>query len=172
MKWTEEEINFISRNYKDHTVNEMSEALENKRSEQSIRWQIRNLGLKKKEKLEPLDKNNKVCSKCKTEKPRNEFSASKKSKDGLLSWCKSCRNEYEMLRANDEKLKKKKAEVEAIRNKTANEIKRCTKCGELKKGSEFYFLYSRKVREAQCIECSKKRKNENKIEGIKKGKDW
>lgn len=32
----------------------------------------------------------KVCTKCKTEKPGNEFPKRTKNKDGLYSWCKTC----------------------------------------------------------------------------------
>lgn len=35
----------------------------------------------------------KVCSKCKQEKPLTAFCASKRSKDGLAYWCRSCSNE-------------------------------------------------------------------------------
>ena len=37
---------------------------------------------------------NKVCSKCKTEKPATLefFSAEKRLKSGLNSWCRDCRN--------------------------------------------------------------------------------
>lgn len=35
----------------------------------------------------------KICSKCKTEKPLNDFYISKKSKDGFSYWCNFCRKE-------------------------------------------------------------------------------
>jgi hypothetical protein len=37
----------------------------------------------------------KVCSKCRNEKKISKFSPSKANKDGLHSWCKSCRNELQ-----------------------------------------------------------------------------
>ena len=36
----------------------------------------------------------KTCTKCKEEKPFSEFHKDKNKKDGLVSWCKICRNEY------------------------------------------------------------------------------
>ena len=36
----------------------------------------------------------KLCKRCNTEKTNIEFSISKNSKDGLNSWCKSCKSEY------------------------------------------------------------------------------
>jgi hypothetical protein len=47
----------------------------------------------------------KVCSKCKKEKPIGEFGKNSKSKDGLLGYCKSCRNEIENSDAYKEKKK-------------------------------------------------------------------
>ncbi|MCY7347151.1 MAG: hypothetical protein LH614_13135 [Pyrinomonadaceae bacterium] len=37
-----------------------------------------------------IDNETKVCTKCQIEKSRNLFSARKKSKDGLASWCRNC----------------------------------------------------------------------------------
>ena len=40
------------------------------------------------------DETTKVCAKCGRELPLSEFSKQKKSKDGLIPWCKSCLKEY------------------------------------------------------------------------------
>lgn len=45
----------------------------------------------------------KTCSKCKTDKDENSFRPLKHSKDGLNAWCKSCFNEYQMERYNNDK---------------------------------------------------------------------
>jgi hypothetical protein len=39
----------------------------------------------------------KCCGKCKIEKPLDEFSKNKKSKDGCGRWCKKCMNEYKII---------------------------------------------------------------------------
>lgn len=39
----------------------------------------------------------KVCTKCGRELPLSEFSKQKKSKDGLIPWCKSCLKEYHAI---------------------------------------------------------------------------
>lgn len=36
----------------------------------------------------------KSCTKCGEEKPRSDFSSSKKSQDGLAYWCRTCSSEY------------------------------------------------------------------------------
>lgn len=45
----------------------------------------------------------KVCTKCGRELPLSEFNKSKKSNDGLQSYCKECQSEYN--RANNRKKK-------------------------------------------------------------------
>jgi hypothetical protein len=49
--------------------------------------------------------NSKVCTKCKVLKSVEEFHKKKSSKDGLTSWCRSCRNEsnIEYRKENTEK---------------------------------------------------------------------
>ncbi len=50
---------------------------------------------------------NKICARCKIEKPREEFSKSTKLKDGLHSWCRSCNtsNRVEWAKENPDKVK-------------------------------------------------------------------
>lgn len=45
----------------------------------------------------------KVCTKCGEEKSRSEFSPSKRTKDGLHSWCKGCKRAYMKARAPETK---------------------------------------------------------------------
>lgn len=40
---------------------------------------------------------NKVCSKCKIEKPKSEFRTDNRRKDKLASWCKECDREYKKV---------------------------------------------------------------------------
>jgi len=48
---------------------------------------------------------NKVCTRCKQEKPVEMFCKHKRMKDGLNSWCKSCANEVAKInRENDPEL--------------------------------------------------------------------
>ena len=44
------------------------------------------------------DEKTKVCTKCGQELPLSEFVIQKKSKDGLMYWCKSCMKEYNKIR--------------------------------------------------------------------------
>ena len=44
------------------------------------------------------DEKTKKCSKCGRELPLSEFSKQKATKDGLISWCKSCTREYSKIR--------------------------------------------------------------------------
>lgn len=168
--WTEEEVNFLKMYFKDHSISELAEALE--RTEGSIKFKIEDLKLLKHEKLIPSSEDNKICSKCKTEKPKSEFSCNKKTKDKLNGWCKDCCNNSYKLYIQNKRIDKQKAAIERIKEETGKEMKRCTKCGELKPGTEFYFIHSRKGRESACIECQLKRKKNQAVERIKKGTYW
>ena len=42
--------------------------------------------------------NHKHCAKCDSEKPITEFNANHRSKDGLSSWCKECKQAYDRAR--------------------------------------------------------------------------
>ena len=44
------------------------------------------------------DEITKVCTKCGRELPLSEFVKQRKSKDGLMYWCKSCTREYSKIR--------------------------------------------------------------------------
>ena len=54
---------------------------------------------------------NKVCRKCGKELPTSEFFASKKAKDGLHSYCKSCSMEVAKESQRRRREKKKKEEM-------------------------------------------------------------
>lgn len=67
-------------------------------------------------------KQNKICSKCKLEKPLNRFSKRDKSIDGYRHWCKDCAclNSLQQRRANPEKYK----EVDKLTNSKPENMKR------------------------------------------------
>jgi len=64
----------------------------------------------------------KICTKCKNEKLLNEFHKDKRSNDGLMSWCKSCRSNYN----------------KSINNNQMPLQKQCFKCGLKKDSNQFY----------------------------------
>lgn len=169
--WSKEEIKFVKTYYKDHTAEELAEGLEG-RTVGAIRLKILELNLKKRENYIVSNTNNKICTKCKQEKPKSEFSLNRKRKDSVNSWCKACCNEQSMLYSQNKKIEKQKKIFEELKEKTGKEMKRCTKCGELKPGTDFYFIYSRKRRESECIECGLKRKLSSEVESIKNGTNW
>lgn len=71
----------------------------------------------------------KVCRKCLAERSISDFYASKKTRDGLFSWCKECAREDARTRAR--------------KNKATNDVsptttdKVCSSCGVTKPPSEF-----------------------------------
>lgn len=168
--WSNEEVEFIKNYYNDHNAIELAEALD--RSEEGVRYKIYTLKLTKQVELKALDENNKICTKCKKEQPKTEFSKNIRTKDGLKCWCKTCCSHSNALYKADKKNEKKKQELEEIKKQTASIMKRCTKCGELKAGGEFTFIYSRKRRESECSECAVKRKRNALLNDIKEGKQW
>lgn len=68
----------------------------------------------------------KTCSKCKIEKPFDEFYKRKSAKDGLRYDCKTCSNLYdeEYRKNNKEKIKKYKKIWQNIKKKHINEYKK------------------------------------------------
>jgi hypothetical protein len=109
----------------------------------------------------------KTCSRCKINKPKNEFGVSKNSKDGLRSECKSCRNKDER---NDRVYKKpKKPRISQKNNKPEYLI--CNSCGVEKKFNTDNFI-SDKYRcfslTTICKVCKQKNKSEDKTYKIRR----
>lgn len=52
----------------------------------------------------------KICTKCKIEKPIEEFNRNKTSKDGRHCWCNSCKSEYNIIYNKRAETKRSKAE--------------------------------------------------------------
>ena len=71
----------------------------------------------------------KKCFRCKCEKPLNEFSRAKKSRDGRRSWCKSCETE---ARRGYSAVLRQRAII------AVPETKRCPRCGCAKDSDLFY----------------------------------
>lgn len=97
----------------------------------------------------------KTCSKCKTEKPLEEFIRDSSSVDGYATICKECKNkEGKEIR---EKSPARQRRLQKERDALTRTKKVCTKCGVEKDLSEFY--EDKKARDghvAQCKECSRK----------------
>ncbi|WP_042200842.1 hypothetical protein [Paenibacillus camerounensis] len=81
------------------------------------------------------EKAQKLCSRCKEEKQRSEFSKHSYSLDGLQTYCKVCRGEMDKKRK--EKLKKQIFEGIIIE-------KQCKSCKETKKVTDFTKSFSNK----------------------------
>lgn len=73
----------------------------------------------------------KKCGKCKEVKPRSEFALNRSKKDGLQSYCKTCKKEYD----HDEYQRNAKTQVDNNRERRHrqrdwfNEYKKTLKCG-------------------------------------------
>lgn len=191
--WTEEEIDFVKRNYLDHTAKEMAEGLEG-RTDRAISWMMQKLGLQKQPKvIKPENENYKICSKCKQEKPKSEFHKANDKKDGLKSWCKACshiaraetyqKTLMKRLQPSDiekKQQKKKRNVVERNQNDLINIIielsgkiqQVCKVCGEAKLGIDFKFSKAKLEREKTCISCKSKKNEQKIINKILKGEDW
>ena len=92
---------------------------------------------------------NKVCTKCKVEKPLESFNRSQSSKDGLTHWCRNCAAAYNA--SYKEKNKDKGREV-SVKTNT------CLKCGQTKPAGEFYKHKGKKNGlDNRCKECVLKR---------------
>lgn len=170
--WTEEEIDFIKRNYKDHTLKEMATVLPN-RTVRSIESKMRDLGLIKQMKTGlSLKTDYKICPVCKQKKSKKEFYKCSSRYDGIKSMCKKCCYESRVRSKQKKKIEKLKSTVIDSLEKTATEVIKCSKCGKLKLGNEFYFLYSKNKRDTKCIECSKIISKKQVIDRIIEGKEW
>lgn len=170
--WAKEEIDFLKRNYKEFTCKEMAAAL-TERSHRSISGKLAELGLIKQVKTKlSLETDYKICPVCKQKKPKTEFFNSSERYDGVKSTCKKCCYEANVRYKQNKKLEKLKAVTIAAKQHTENEMFKCSKCGKIKPGNQFYFLKSRNKRDTKCIECSKKINKKQVITRILEGKDW
>ena len=94
---------------------------------------------------EPLEEktesvNTKVCSKCKSNLPFDNFAKNPKKKNGMDGYCKKCNNERYKQNKN-----KKKIELSE---------KKCTKCDTIKDISEFYSrVGSIDGKTSECKDC-------------------
>ena len=68
----------------------------------------------------------KVCTKCKIEKPDEEFHKNRNYKDGLQYWCTSCRSKTsaEYYESNKEKIKRSAKEYQGCNKDRISECKR------------------------------------------------
>lgn len=95
--------------------------------------------------LHPSEYGSKRCPRCKLVKSGSYFSRNKRSRAGLNALCKACESEYKLVRS-------KKYEME--RGGRITNEKRCSKCSEVKRGSEFNRYARRKDGlSPHCREC-------------------
>lgn len=163
-KWTDEEIQFLKFAYhnKDFTSKDIVIALS--RSYPSILAKAKRLGLKRYK--EVLDNDLKRCTKCKTIYKKEFFG---KSDNGRLhSWCRNCLNERWHERYNSNAIIKN---VDVGPNGVgANgvETKKCFKCKEVKKTSEFNKnKFKKDGLNAYCRICQNKANEECRLKKLK-----
>ncbi|MEO5348932.1 MAG: hypothetical protein H7836_04735 [Magnetococcus sp. YQC-3] len=108
----------------------------------------------------------KICTKCKIEKDKSEFSKNSRSKDGLFHNCKSCQHDYYIRN----KPIKPIIDESAIEKKTT---KTCFKCKIEKELTEF--CKSKKSKDGHyyyCNDCRKEYYRKNEIKFRKKTRDY
>jgi hypothetical protein len=109
----------------------------------------------------------KKCIKCLEVKPSGEFYFNKYNKNGLDTWCKQCKMEYNKSIRKTLYASNKKC-CENLKNRTNKEIrypkeKKCYKCGETKIKEDFYKCRSRKSGLSDaCKFCTLLYREENK----------
>jgi hypothetical protein len=112
----------------------------------------------------------KKCTKCEKIKPLDQFGKHKNMKDGLATWCKNCKSEYDKKYwANPEKYK---------RRKSPEGYKYCTKCKQDKPIGQFH--KSKKGCKLglvhRCKECTskeaKKRWYDDHEETLRKNREY
>lgn len=92
----------------------------------------------------------KTCTECSEEKCTSEFTAHKKSKDGLRHWCKACVRAYNKQRLYDET----QAKYEERFNKGDRIIAFCS-CGDYYRQLYFSGNSLTPKHRTACITCSK-----------------
>jgi hypothetical protein len=106
----------------------------------------------------------KICSKCKKSKELEAFYSYKTSLDGKRGFCKKCHSEYNRRCYLEEKglIPKDPVQEEKKRNRAAG-LRKCIKCGEVKKLERFYaHKTSPDGKESTCKECCSKRQKEDR----------
>jgi hypothetical protein len=93
---------------------------------------------------------NKICSKCKTQKPLSEFYKQKKGKDGYLSNCKTCQKTIMALYFAENKNKIKKVQMTYYATHKEDYRKRAKK---------WYLKNKNQIREVRKIYKRTQRKN-------------
>ena len=106
----------------------------------------------------------KKCSKCKIEKPLNEFGNKKKAKDGKQSQCKNCISLYN--KSNKAKKSRKKYKCSDKGVKKIKEYEKTNICKKRRKISVKKYRQSEKGK----ISAERGRKSESFIRGCKKYK--
>jgi hypothetical protein len=104
----------------------------------------------------------KLCGKCKKRKDESEFCKNRKSKDGLLYWCRECESEYARERYEQKTGSVKKYNNYKDLHRVAGGIKqkRCGKCKKWKAENQYYKHNRHKDRLAVwCKECANKATN-------------
>ena len=159
-RWSDEEIQFLKFAYpnKDFTTEDISKALS--RSIRSINIKSMRLGLKKYKEI--LEDDLKRCSKCNVIYNKKFFSTCGNGR--LHSWCNYCLNKRYNKNINNETDDVETDDVETDDVKT----KKCTKCGEIKKMTDFYKdKTSPSGRLAYCKKCRNKQVEDYKIRKMK-----
>lgn len=125
----------------------------------------------------------KRCTGCATEKPSEQFSSSKRGRDGLSPRCKACESAYNAARyqRDPEKYKararayhasllKKKTKGPAKKPRITPETKRCSSCGVTKGRTAFYAdKRTPDGLRCHCIQCKKTCHSEAEKE---RGRAW
>lgn len=123
MAWSEQEKEFLVREYKESTFKQIAEAINKKES--TVRVMAKRLGLSKNGNIE-ADK--KKCSKCEFIYPANTdfFPKDNSKKDGLHNHCKDCHREY---RYKKKQGVKKCNNCECIKSKLDFQVRKNNKDG-------------------------------------------
>lgn len=102
----------------------------------------------------------KRCSRCKKLKDESNFARERRCRDGLSSWCKKCRSEYNYWynRTGGKHAKRYRSYEDSHRVVDGVKQKRCRKCKRWKDKSEFGKNRSQRDGLADaCKKCERKR---------------
>ena len=116
-----------------------------------------------------MDKETKICTKCKIEQPLTKYSKLKRTKDGLQPRCKFCNNKYAKIyyQNNIERARKNRLNLKFnITLKAYNKLLTAqdSKCAICEKPSSQYKKrlavdhchYTGKIRKLLCLSCNMK----------------
>ena len=120
----------------------------------------------------------KICVRCTTEKPTSDFALDKRHSDGLASWCRECRNEYQRQRRDgkrkciDCKQVKPVTEFSSTRIcKTCEGTKVCKVCGKRLAIERFDTNHGKVCRSCRS-EIDARRYKENRSSFQERSKRW